>query len=332
MRVLKIILIVLAVIFGGYAIWMATLDGKYNVQRSIVIKTTPEMVYAEVSDFKTWPSWSSWFEKDTTMTTEFSDPSNGVGAWYSWSSKNQGAGRMEILSAEPNATIQSKIEFDGMGSSNVNWMLKPVDGGTEVTWTMEGEMPFFFRFLAAQMDAGIGPDYERSLEKLKASLENRKPSYAFSEMTLMPMDIYYTHHEVAISDLNEAWYQAETRKITDYLGDDMANKTGGMMQIYSLWDEAGNKTIFDLAMPVASTKKGTNEIMKGQSYAGKCIKTTHYGAYEKIGEAHEAMDEYFKANNLQMGEVVMEVYVAGPQEEEDPANYMTEIYYSLKTE
>jgi len=330
MKFLKIILIVLAVIIGGYAIWMATLDGKYNVQRTVVINATPEVVFAEVSDFKTWPSWSSWFAKDTAMTTAFSEPSSGVGAWYTWDSKSQGAGRMEILSAEANTSIQSKIDFDGMGSSNTNWMLKPVDGGTEVTWSMEGEMPFFFRFMAGQMEANIGPDYEASLAKLKANLESRKPSYTFSEMTLQPMVIFYTHHDMAISQMSKEWYDAEVGKLVAFLGDDMANVTGAMMQIYTEWSEEEDKTVFDLAFPVSSSKLASGEFFKGQSYAGPCIKTTHFGAYEGIGDAHEAMTEYLKANNLEMGDVVMEVYSAGPNQHPDPADYMTEIYYSIK--
>lgn len=329
MKTLKIILIVLAVVLGGYAIWMATLNGQYNVQRTVVINATPEVVYAEVSDFKTWPTWTSWFEKDSTMTTTFSEPSNGVGAWYTWQSK-EGAGRMDLVSAEPNASIQSTIEFEGMGSSNVNWILKPVDGGTEVTWTMEGEMPFFFRWMANSMDEGIGPDYEQSLAKLKANLESRKPSYSFSEMNLQPMDIYYTHHEIAISAMNKEWYDAEIGKLTAYLGDDMANVTGALMEIYTYWNEDEDKTIFDLAFPVASKKPGNGIVMKGQSPSGRHIKTTHFGSYEGLGDAHEAMGEYFKANNLEMGDAVISVYSAGPNQQEDPADYMTEIYYPIK--
>ena len=329
MKILKVVLIVLGIVLGGYAIWMATLDGKYNVQRSVVINATPEVVYAEVSDFKTWPTWTSWFAKDSTMTTTFSEPSSGVGAWYTWDSKD-GKGRMDIINAEANASIQSTIEFEGMGSSNINWYLKPVDGGTEATWTMEGEMPFFFRWMAKSMDEGIGPDYEESLANLKANLESRKPSYTFSEMNLQPMDIYYTHHEIAISAMNKEWYEAEIGKLTAYLGDDMANVTGALMEIYTYWNEDEDKTIFDLAFPVASTKPGNGVIMKGQSPAGKHIKTTHFGSYEGMGEAHDAMGEYFKANNLEMGEEVMSVYSAGPNQHEDPADYMTEIYYSVK--
>ena len=60
----------MAVILGGFAIWMATLDGKYDVSRTIFIDTTPEAAYTEISDFKTWPNWGPWFAKDS-MGVEF---------------------------------------------------------------------------------------------------------------------------------------------------------------------------------------------------------------------------------------------------------------------
>jgi uncharacterized protein YndB with AHSA1/START domain len=125
MKVLKVILIILIVIFGGFAIWMATLDGKYDVQRSVYIDATPELVYAEVSDFKTWPEWGPWFAKDSTMQAQFGDQTQGEGATYSWTSENQGSGDMKIVAAEPGNSMETKINFGGMGSSNGYWTFTP---------------------------------------------------------------------------------------------------------------------------------------------------------------------------------------------------------------
>lgn len=330
MKVLKIILILFVVLAGGFAIWMATLDGKYDVSRTAWIDASPEMVYAEVSDFKTWPNWGPWFQKDSTMKAEFGEISQGQGATYSWTSKEQGQGNMEILEAMPNQSMKTQINFGGMGSSNGSWTFTPKDGGTEVTWGFSGTMPFFFRFMAANMDAGVGPDFEAGLNNLKTTLEGRKPQYTFEEMNLQPTAMFYTHHETAISKtMDEAFYNQAFGLLSGYLGEDMALITGAPQNMYYFWDEANDSTVLDVVLPCASTKPGNGTVMKGETYSGPCIRTTHMGSYEGLGAAHEAMEAYFNANNLKMGEVVFEVYVVGPQQNEDPTQWQTEIYYSL---
>ncbi len=330
MKVLKIILIIIVVIVGGAAIYMATLDGKYDVNRSVYIDATPEMVYAEVSDFKTWPEWSSWFEKDETMKAEFGDPSQGVGATYSWTSENQGSGDMVILEAEPGKSMKTQINFGGMGSSNGYWMFEPKDGGTQVTWGFKGEMPFFFRFMAANMDEGVGPDFEKGLSNLKENIESRKPQYEFTEMTLQPTAIYYTHHEnTPMSTMSGEWFGANWGMISGYLAEDMNNVTGAPMAIYWDWNEAEGTFSADLAIPCSSEKPGNDVVMKGESYSGKVIKTTYMGAYDGTGEAHMALEEYMKANNIPFGGPAMEVYVTDPSTEPDTAKWVTEIYYGV---
>lgn len=330
MKVLKVILIILVVLVGGAAIWMATLDGKYDVQRSVYIDATPELVYAEVSDFKTWPDWGPWFAKDSTMKAQFGDQTQGEGATYSWTSENQGSGDMKIVAAEPGKSMETKINFGGMGSSNGYWTFEPKDGGTEVTWGFKGEMPFFFRFMAANMDEGVGPDFETGLNNLKENLESRKPQFEFSEMDMSPTTIYYTRYEnEPMSTMTSDWFANNWGMIADYLAEDKKNTTGSPMSIMWDWNEEAGTFSADLAMPCASEKPGDEMVMKGMSPSGKMIKTTYMGAYEGSGEAHMALDEYMKANNIPFEGPAIEVYVTDPTVEPDTAKWITEIYYGV---
>jgi ribosome-associated toxin RatA of RatAB toxin-antitoxin module len=263
MKVLKVILIIIIVLVGGFAIWMATLDGKYDVKRTAFIEATPELVYAEVSDFKTWPEWGPWFAKDSTMKAQFGDQTQGKGATYSWTSENQGSGSMEIVEADPGKSMETKINFGGMGSSNGHWTFTPKDGGTEVTWGFKGEMPFFFRFMAANMDAGVGPDFETGLTNLKELLESRKPRYEFTEFNLQPTAIYYTHHEsLPMSTMTSEWFGSNWGMIAAYLGEDMKNTTGAPMSIMWDWNEEAGTFSADLAIPCASDKPGNDIVLK----------------------------------------------------------------------
>jgi len=330
MKVLKIILIALAVILGGFAIWMATLDGKYDVSRTIFIDTTPEAAYTEISDFKTWPNWGPWFAKDSTMTVEYGETSQGLGATYKWTSENQGNGDMEILETVPGRSMKTQINFDGMGSSNGYWTLEPKDGGTQVTWGFTGELPFFFRFWVDGMDAGIGPDFENGLNNLKEILEARKPVVEITEVMLEPLKIYYIHHNIAWSDMGSDFMEKNIDKIKAYLGDDIHSVTLAPMGLYHVWDEVNQTTEMDIAIPCASEKEGNAEILVGTSYGGKALKTVHKGAYSETGNAHYAMEDYMTTNQLEMNGPAMEVYITNPMEVTDTAQWITEIYYPIK--
>jgi effector-binding domain-containing protein len=330
MKVLKIILIVIVVILGGMAIWMATLDGKYDVNRSVFIETTPEAAYAEVSDFKTWPNWGPWFAKDSTMTVEFGEITQGAGATYKWTSENQGNGNMEILEAVPGKTMKTQINFDGMGSSNGYWIFEAKDGGTQVTWGFNGEMPFFFRFWAGGMDAGVGPDFEKGLNSLKEILEARKPAVEITEVMLEPLKIYYTHHNIAWDEMGSDFFGENFGKIGAVLAEDMANMTWAPMALYHVWDEVNQTTEMDVAIPCASEKAASGDVLVGMSYGGKALKTIHLGDYSETGNAHLAMEEYMTNNQFEMNGPAMEVYVTDPMEVPDTAQWVTEIYYPIK--
>jgi K+-transporting ATPase KdpF subunit len=59
MKILKIIGIVLAVLIAGVLIVAATKPDTFVVQRSVSIKAPPDKVFALISDFRAWSSWSS---------------------------------------------------------------------------------------------------------------------------------------------------------------------------------------------------------------------------------------------------------------------------------
>ncbi len=171
MKVLKTVAIILGVLIGTFVIYNASIDPHYEVDRTIDIASSPAEVSAVVSDFKTWPNWSTWFERDSTMTASFTDNTSGIGASYSWTSEHSGSGSMEILAYAAEEKMTTSIVFDGMGASTGNWTFEATDSGTKVTWGFSGEMPFFFRFMAPNMEQAVAPDFEAGLKNLKELIE-----------------------------------------------------------------------------------------------------------------------------------------------------------------
>ena len=173
MKIVKTLLIIVAVLAGAFIIWNATLPSNFEVKRSVDINVAPEVISGTVSDFSTWPDWSVWFQLDSTMTYELGDPYQGVGGSYSWTSEAMGGGNMSIREYTEGKSMKTEIHFDGQGMSNGSWDFEIQDNGaTKVTWGLSGEMGFFSRFIGAQMDKWVGPDFEAGLQNLKSYVES----------------------------------------------------------------------------------------------------------------------------------------------------------------
>ena len=173
MKIVKTLLIIVAVLAGAFIIWNATLPANFEVKRSVNINVAPEAISHTVSDFSTWPHWSVWFQLDSTMTYELGDTHQGVGGSYSWTSEAMGGGNMSILEYTEGQSMKTEIHFDGQGMSSGSWDFEIQNNGeTKVTWGLSGEMGFFGRFIGAQMDKWVGPDFEASLQNLKSYVES----------------------------------------------------------------------------------------------------------------------------------------------------------------
>lgn len=173
---IKIIAIVIALLITGVLIFAATKPDVFRVQRSVGIKAPPEKVYALINDFRQWGAWSPWEKKDPGMKRTFSAITAGKGATYAWDgNKDVGKGSMEITEALPSSLIRLRLDFETPfeAHNTVNFTLEPRDGGTQITWLMEGPVPYFAKIIHVfiNMDRMVGADFEAGLANLKALAE-----------------------------------------------------------------------------------------------------------------------------------------------------------------
>jgi hypothetical protein len=182
---MKKVLFVLAAVIVAFVIVVATRPDAYHVERSTRIGAPAEAVFASVSDFRSFPSWSPWQRRDPTMRTTFSTPSSGVGATYAWEgNKEVGKGKMTFTESQAPTRTRQRLEFfEPFASVAESGMdIKPEgDAAAMVTWSMDGKSNFvgkaFSMFM--DMDKAIGKDFEEGLGNLKHLVETRaKPTVA----------------------------------------------------------------------------------------------------------------------------------------------------------
>ncbi|MGE0383266.1 MAG: SRPBCC family protein [Gammaproteobacteria bacterium] len=148
---------------------------RFRLQRSIQVRAAPEAVYALIEDFHRWTQWSPWEHRDPAMQRSYEGPQAGVGAVYGWNGAKVGQGRMEILEAVPGARVRIKLDFlrPMQARNTAEFTLDARDGGTFVTWAMEGPQPFMAKVVSVFMDMErmVGPDFETGLANLQAAAE-----------------------------------------------------------------------------------------------------------------------------------------------------------------
>ena len=175
-KAIAIIGIILAVVLAGILIFAATKPDTFRVQRSSSIKAPPERIFALINDLHSWGSWSPYETKDPAMKKTFSGPANGRGAVYEWDGdSNVGKGRMEISDTAPPSNVTIKLDFVKPFEAHnmVVFSLEPKGDFTEVTWAMQGPVPYVAKIVHVflDMDSMVGKDFESGLANLKAIAE-----------------------------------------------------------------------------------------------------------------------------------------------------------------
>lgn len=141
----------------------------FNVSKSIVIEARLEKVFASVRNFKEWEAWSPWLRSEPGCPLKYAED----GKSYQWDGQIIGSGELAVVADEANKRIDYRLSFfRPWKSENTSaFHFAERNGATEVTWTMEGSLPFFLFFMKGMMSAWVGMDYDRGLKMLKDYLE-----------------------------------------------------------------------------------------------------------------------------------------------------------------
>lgn len=175
---LKKIAIGLGVIIALILILASMQPNTFHVERKIVVNASPAKVFAQFNDFHKWTAWSPWEKKDPAMKRTFEGAKSGKGSVYVWDGNSQvGAGRMEIVDEVAASKIDVKLDFlrPMVGHDTATYTFVKAGKTTEVTWAMDGQVPFVGKIfhLFMNMDKMIGSDFETGLANVKAVVEKK---------------------------------------------------------------------------------------------------------------------------------------------------------------
>jgi hypothetical protein len=176
LKYLLIAVLVVVAIVCALLIYASTKPGHVRFERSILIDAAPEEIYPLVEDFRAWPAWSPYENRDPDMHRTYSGAEKGEGAAYAWEGDSSiGSGHMEIVETdEPSKVVIALFFTAPMKAENqAIFTFEPEGEATRVTWVMEGEANLFSRTASIfiDMDKMVGTDFEAGLAKLKLVVE-----------------------------------------------------------------------------------------------------------------------------------------------------------------
>ncbi|MGH8638390.1 MAG: SRPBCC family protein [Burkholderiales bacterium] len=182
----KIALLAVAAGVAAILLIAATRPDTFTVQRSATIPAPAQTVHALIEDFERWDAWSPWEKKDPAMKRTFGAITRGKGATYAWEGNGEvGQGRMEIVDSVSPSKVAIQLDFvePFEAHNSVLFALVPSGQGTDVTWTMQGGVPYLARIvhMFLDMDRMVGKDFETGLANLKLAAERQAAGAATVE-------------------------------------------------------------------------------------------------------------------------------------------------------
>ena len=118
------------------------------------------------------------------------------------------------------------------------------------------------------------------------------------------------------------WLPAAYRDVMTYLAAAGGSPAGPPFARYVFHDELVE---VEAGFPVAAPLVGDGGIASSSLPGGPAAVTTHYGRYEDLTVAYEAVAGWLKEHGLEPAGPHWEVYYTDPQSEPDPTRWRTDL-------
>ncbi len=339
MKILKIVLIAIAVILGLLIVVGLFLPNTMSVEKSIVIDTPSNVPYSQVTNLRNMPKWDPWSKLDTTMETVYEGPIAGVGAKRSWKSKDEqvGSGSMTITKDEPFSNIEVELDFGDQGLATSYYKFETIEKGkTKVTWGFDSEIdiPIFGGYLCLMMGPMVEKEYIKGLENLKKLSEGIKNQQDVSNRKI---SIENVDSQVVIcmttattptdANLSEKMGVSYGQLLSNIQVNGM-EMSGSPMTITTKWEE--NEYVFDNCIPIKSVKGDLSaKVFESKTYAGTTMRIEHIGAYTGMDASYEAILSYIAQMGLEITQNPWEIYISDPSDTPED-KLITHIYFPIQ--
>jgi len=334
MKVLKWILIVIAVIIAAILIMAIFLPKEVSVSSSIEINKPLPQVFHSIAMFTERQDWDPWVSEDSTTKVIINSKEGYTGSTYEWEGESVGIGKMEVASVDYPNQITSYLWFGNQPDTSViTWELNGEGNSTDVTWGFQADAPYpIGRLLLNLMKGGLKSDFDKGLTKLKKYLEGKDTHLS----TLSDITETQIPEKIAMVCKTSGTMDEIVVQMGDMFNDVMRaieeqnlQMTGPPFSYYTDYNPEDETTTMYCGIPVAEAGQPTEKVAAVTFPASKAIMAVHAGPYEEFERSYNKMMEYVENNNIPVNWNAMEVYLNDPMKVKFPALYRTEIYFEV---
>lgn len=148
----------------------------FRIERRIRLAAAPAAIFPYLDSLEAWQGWSPWARKDPNMRTTYGPVRAGLGAAMGWEGNGQvGKGQMRIIESRAPDEVVCQLDFEKpfRASNRARFTLAPVESGTELVWSMEGQATLLNKVMdqLMNMDRMVGRDFEAGLANLRGLVE-----------------------------------------------------------------------------------------------------------------------------------------------------------------
>lgn len=343
MKIFKYLLFLILIFIIGASIYIATKDGKFQVEQKLMMEGPQEVVFDEVNDYTTWKNWEPWSQEANDMIVEYGKKTSGEGASYSWKSEEMGDGEMKTIKANPHSSLEQEITFKtpfGESTSDVYWEFEQQGDSTLVTWGMMGEQSFMekaaFIFQEESISEMMRPMFAKGLDNLQEELKIKMNSYTINIDGITNHGGGYYMYITTASKISQVSERMESMvsEVGNFMATNNIEQVGKPFIIYNEWNEEQGTAIYSAAYFTPSEVITTSDsnVLTGFMPNQRTLKTTLKGDYENLKEAWDSSYAYLQKNGLQADEEAkpFEVYITGPKDNANPAEWVTTLYIPLQ--
>ncbi|WP_319230981.1 GyrI-like domain-containing protein [Draconibacterium orientale] len=303
------------------------------VERSADIQAPVKTVYAQLIDLHRWDNWSPWKRMGENMRVEYINHGVGAGGGYILrnETKESSVASIEIIEANAYSEVTVSLDFMERGEALSSFLLAEKNGGTTVNWALTydvGNNPFA-RWMGLLMKKSMATDFDNGLVKLKALCQviekENEPVILLDEVPEMNYaGIRETVPFIEVSREMSEMYS----EISKFLAQKEIEMAGMPFSMYHLMDE--EYIDFECGIPIEAANEGNRTVKVAVFPATTCACLDFYGDYGNLQEGHIAVQKWVEAHGFNLASAPMEIYLTDPQQEPDPAKWITRICYPVE--
>lgn len=337
MKIVKYVFLLLLLAVIALTVFIATQEGKYDIQKERVIKVPKAVLYNYINDYTNWETTNLLTGNDTTAVYSFSGNTSGPGSVMNWDKGNT-TGEVKTIRTVENDSILQEANIEGH-DSKLQWSFKDTLNSTKVTIKLRGELTFkekAYMLLKGNVNDNMSAVLDKGLDNLDNYLVKELAVYniKIADGKFNKAAAFFIGQPVTskMSEINKKAAEIFP-KLYAFIKENKIVKKGSPFILYRTFDKEAGTATYVVALPI----KDEIHTMAGSEYEGgritqfEALKTTLTGDYSHLPEAWSKARKHIAEKGLQentTGQYV-ELYTKNVQTTKRPSQWVTDIFIPI---